>query len=77
MNFNALNKYYDLIKQHFPENYLEDIKKQADKTNKKENTTKPNNEPSNKTEDNIYSSIMLHFMHNTISLILLLVGASL
>ena len=27
--------------------------------------------------DNIYSSIMLHFMHNTISLILLLVGASL
>lgn len=57
LNFNALNKYYDLIKQHFPENYLEDIKKQADKTNKKENTTKPNNEPSNKTEDNIYSSM--------------------
>lgn len=27
--------------------------------------------------DNIYSSIMLHFMHNTISLILLLFGASL
>ncbi len=27
--------------------------------------------------DNIYSSIILHFMHNTISLILLLVGASL
>lgn len=27
--------------------------------------------------DNIYSSIMLHFMHNTISLILLLVGANL
>lgn len=57
LNFNALNKYYDLIKQHFPENYLEDIKKQADKTNKKENTTKPNNEPSNKTEVNIYSSM--------------------
>lgn len=27
--------------------------------------------------DNIYSSIMLHFMHNTLTLILLLVGASL
>ncbi|MGN0177487.1 MAG: hypothetical protein ACI389_06615 [Methanobrevibacter sp.] len=47
LNFNALNKYHDLIKDYFPEDYLENIKKQAES---KANHDKINN--TNKTNHN-------------------------
>ncbi|MFM5883408.1 putative outer membrane repeat protein [Methanobrevibacter gottschalkii DSM 11977] len=56
LNFNALNKYYDLIKDYFPENYLENIKKQAESKANQNKENNKNNTPNNKDEHGLKDS---------------------